>query len=97
MNEFDRRWKQAVDMARSPQVPLPEEAPFGFVERVLNHREAAAEPAFAVLWQAVALRTLGTMTIALLLLLTYEEISARPDDLSRPELESAVVDSISLP
>jgi hypothetical protein len=97
MNEFERRWKQAAALARTRGLPLPDEAPFGFTDRVLGHGRIPSEPPWAMLWQACALRILGTMTLALLVLLTYEGFSAQADELARPELESAVAEALPLP
>ena len=97
MNEFEQRWKKAAEIARGGLPSLPDGAPFGFAERVVSRWQAAAEPGWAMLWQIFALRMLGTMTLALLLLLTYEGMEAHSDELSNPELESAVAEALPIP
>ena len=96
MNEFERRWKLGAEAARRGRPPLSDEAPFGFAARVVARWQAQPEPSLAVLWQRVALRVLGTMTLVLLILVTYGTISARNDEWARPEIENAVADSLSL-
>ena len=97
MNEFDQRWKEGADAARSGEPPLPEAAPFGFATRVVEQWRATPEPSPTVLWQALALRALGSVTLALLILLACGEMSEGDGLLARPEFESVVPDSLSFP
>jgi hypothetical protein len=98
MNAFDRRWKQAVEVARlASQTPLPEKAPLGFSTRVLARWPAGREPSLASLWQVLSMRVLGAMALILFVCLAYQGISSPPDSLASPELESAVTDTFALP
>jgi hypothetical protein len=96
MNEFERRWKLGTAAARHGQPALSDEAPFGFAARVVARWQAQPEPSFAALWQALAWRVLGTMTLVLLILVTYGAISSPHDEWARPEIEDTVADSLVL-
>lgn len=96
MNEFERRWKLGAEAARGSGDAPPAEAPFGFASRVVAHWQAQPEPSLAALWQSLALRALGAVTLALLILVTYGTVSSSREEFVRPEIESAVADSLTL-
>ncbi len=96
MNEFQRRWKLGTEMARNASTDLPGDAPFGFAARVVACSQMQAAPSLAALWQSLALRALGAVTVLLVILVTYGTITASHDEFARPEIESAVADSLTL-
>jgi len=96
MNEFERRWKLGAEAARRDDDDSPGEAPVGFAARVVAHWQTQPGPSLATLWQSLVLRALGAVTLVLLILVTYGTFSSSHDELARPELESAVADSLVL-
>ena len=96
MNEFERRWKLGAEVARDGENAPPVEAPFGFSARVVAQWQAPPAPALAALWQSFVLRALGAVTVVLLILVTYDTVSLNHEEFARPEIESAVADSLLL-
>lgn len=96
MNEFKRRWKLGAEMARDGEDASPVEAPFGFSARVVAQWQTQSAPTLAALWQSFVLRALGAVTVVLLILVTYGTVSSNHEEFTRPEIESAVADSLSL-
>jgi hypothetical protein len=95
MNEFEERWKQGVNAARSAEsasAQPSDEAPLGFATRVVAHWQAHPEPPVSVLWQRLALRVLGAMALILISLAAYDALSTGNDSL-QPPVENAVADS----
>ncbi|MDB6173947.1 MAG: hypothetical protein JWL59_3258 [Chthoniobacteraceae bacterium] len=95
MNEFDRRWKMGI-AARDDAGQAPESAPFGFATRVVADwlEMARAEPSFATLWQALAVRLLGMLTMLLAVLVAYDALTSPRPTLLQPEIENAVADAV---
>lgn len=96
MNEFERRWKLGAEVVRGGDNEPPAEAPFGFAARVVAHWQTQPAPTLAALWQSLALRALGTVTLVLVILVTYGTFSSSHKEFARPEIESAVADSLTL-
>lgn len=95
MNEFERRWKLGAKALRGGDEAAPAEAPFGFSARVVAQWQAQPAPTLAALWQTFALRALGAVTLVLVILVTYGSLAASPEEFARPEIESAVADSLT--
>lgn len=96
MNEFERRWKLGAEVVRGDDDARPVEAPFGFSTQVIAQWQAQPAPTLAALWQSLALRALGAVTLVLVILVTYGTFSASHEEFARPEIESAVADSLTL-
>ena len=96
MNEFKRRWKLGAEVVRGDDDASPVEAPFGFSARVVAQWKTQPAPTLAALWQSLALRALGAVTLVLVILVTYGVFSTSHEEFARPEIESAVADSLTL-
>ncbi len=96
MNDFESRWKMGLAAARQASPAPSADAPLGFATRVVALWQAHPEPSLAMLWQWLALRVLGVMTLILLTLAAYGALSSTSEASLEPPVENAVGDSLWL-
>lgn len=89
MNELDPGLKRLLNLSRSAPVSAPEEAPFGFPDRVLASARSA-QP--ATLLQELQQKAWGIAgaSLALLICGAFVLLSLRASPLPEPEISSAL-------
>ena len=89
MNDFNRRWRAGVDLARRAAAP-PADPPEGFASRVLARRLSPESASLADAWFRLGLRALAGAfaVLAVMAMLEWHDTS-RPT-LRFPHVEHAV-------
>jgi len=89
MNELDPSLKRLLHWSRSAAVPAPEDAPFGFPDRVLASAKGT-RPATLLQELQQAAWGIGCASLALLICGALVLISHRASALPEPEISSAL-------
>lgn len=89
MNDFDRRWRAGVALARRA-TGAPAEAPAGFASRVLARRPSPESASLADAWFRLGLRALAGALAVLAVMAMLEWHDASRPTLRFPHVEHAV-------